>query len=266
MEAKYRAQASCKTQIHTRRSPAAAEVSAVYQAHATLLGLSVCGGGGAAGGLGGVVFPDEGKFYTEGGCVDARCRCEQYAGELSLFSTFRVILNEHVRKPTEWWCCEACRCLACYPPRDVFLPRVDSGLGMRPLLRPVGLVLLPQNRACGGDVGERRGSAVLGLAERFRGCVDPSSCRWNRNNREKKKRWINEETMIIFLLKPPPPAPSNHSSLSANKLNILMKHVIVFILLPPEQLWTQTLCIRTYFWSTRSLWELFLKTFCSPAE
>lgn len=83
---------------------------------------------------------------------------------------------------------------------------------------------------------------------------------------ERRRRWINEETMIIFLLKPPPPAPSNHSSLSANKLNILMKHVIVFILLPPEQLWTQTLCIRTYFWSTRSLWELFLKTFCSPAE
>lgn len=50
------------------------------------------------------------------------------------------------------------------------------GLGMRPLPMPVGLVLFPENRLCVGDVGERRGSAVLGLAERFSGCVDPSSC------------------------------------------------------------------------------------------
>lgn len=60
-----------------------------------------------------------------------------------------------------------------YLPREVFLP---MGLGMRPFPKPDGLVLFPENRFCVGDVGERSGSAVLGLAERFSGCVDPSSC------------------------------------------------------------------------------------------
>lgn len=64
----------------------------------------------------------------------------------------------------------------CYLPREVFRPMLGIGLGMRPLPMPVGLVLFPENRLCVGDVGERRGSAVLGLAERFSGCVDPSSC------------------------------------------------------------------------------------------
>ena len=64
----------------------------------------------------------------------------------------------------------------CHLPRDVFLPMFGMGLGMRPLPMPVGLVLFPENRLCVGDVGERRGSAVLGLAERFSGCADPSSC------------------------------------------------------------------------------------------
>lgn len=64
----------------------------------------------------------------------------------------------------------------CYLPREVFLPMLEMGLGMRPLPMPVGLVLFPENRLCVGDVGERRDSAVLGLAERFNGCVDPSSC------------------------------------------------------------------------------------------
>lgn len=54
------------------------------------------------------------------------------------------------------------------------------GLGMRPLPMPVGLVLFPENRLCDGDVGERRDSAVFGLAERFNGCVDPSSYSENR--------------------------------------------------------------------------------------
>lgn len=53
---------------------------------------------------------------------------------------------------------------------------LEMGLGIRPLPMPVGLDLFPENRLCVGDVGERRGSAVLGLAERFSGCVDPSSC------------------------------------------------------------------------------------------
>lgn len=61
-------------------------------------------------------------------------------------------------------------------PREVFLPMLGMGLGIRPLPMLGGLVLLPENRLCVGDVGERRGSAVLGLAERFNGCVDPSSC------------------------------------------------------------------------------------------
>lgn len=68
------------------------------------------------------------------------------------------------------------RVRVCRLPREVFLPMLGMGLGMRPLPMPVGLVLFPGNRLCVGDVGERRASAVLGLAERFSGCVDPSSC------------------------------------------------------------------------------------------
>lgn len=64
----------------------------------------------------------------------------------------------------------------CYLPIEVFLPMLAMGLGMRPLPMPVGLVLFPENRLCVGDVGERSSSVVLGLAERFNGCVDPSSC------------------------------------------------------------------------------------------
>lgn len=74
----------------------------------------------------------------------------------------------------------------CYIPRDVFLPMLGRGLGMRPLPMPVGLVLFPENRLCVGDVGERRGSAVLGLAERFNGCVDPSSCWLERTQKSLK--------------------------------------------------------------------------------
>lgn len=59
---------------------------------------------------------------------------------------------------------------------------LGMGLGMRPLLMPEGLVLLPGYKLCVGDAGERRGSAVLGLAERFNGCVDPSSYKQNRHD------------------------------------------------------------------------------------
>lgn len=46
---------------------------------------------------------------------------------------------------------------------------------MPPLLdRLFGLLLLPGKRLCVGDVGDLTGSAVLGRAERLRGCV-PSS-------------------------------------------------------------------------------------------
>jgi len=49
------------------------------------------------------------------------------------------------------------------------------GLGMPPLLdRLFGLLLLPGKRICVGDVGDLTESAVLGRAERLRGCV-PSS-------------------------------------------------------------------------------------------
>ena len=50
---------------------------------------------------------------------------------------------------------------------------LEMGLGTRPFPRPRGLVL--ENRLCGGEVEERRTSEVLGRADRFRGCVDPSS-------------------------------------------------------------------------------------------
>lgn len=73
-------------------------------------------------------------------------------------------------------CMRTLHVCVCYPPREVFLPMLGMGLGMRPLPMPIGLVLFPGKRLCVGDVGERRGSAVLGLAERFSGCVDPSSC------------------------------------------------------------------------------------------
>lgn len=68
----------------------------------------------------------------------------------------------------------------CHIPRDMFLPTLGLELGMRPLPIPGGLVLFPENGLCVGDVGEQRGSAVLGLAERFNGCVDPSSCSFKR--------------------------------------------------------------------------------------
>lgn len=64
----------------------------------------------------------------------------------------------------------------CHLPREAFRPMLGMGLGMRPLPRPPGLVLFPGSRLCVGDVGERYGSAIFGLAERFNGCVDPSSC------------------------------------------------------------------------------------------
>lgn len=56
---------------HTNRSPRGVEVSAVYQAHATPLDLSVCGGDKCGVWVGdGFVFPVEGKaqFYTERVC------------------------------------------------------------------------------------------------------------------------------------------------------------------------------------------------------
>lgn len=67
-----------------------------------------------------------------------------------------------------------CTINQCHLPNELFLPML--GLGMPPLPMLGGLVLFPENRLCVGDVGVRRGSAVLGLAERFNGCVDPSSC------------------------------------------------------------------------------------------
>lgn len=89
--AKYRALDSCKTQthmqIHTHRSSRGVEVSAVYQAHATLLGLSVCGGEKGGVWVGDVfVFPVDGKaqFYTGERmcllCMVIQYRCEQYHG------------------------------------------------------------------------------------------------------------------------------------------------------------------------------------------
>lgn len=81
--AKYRALDSCKTQTHTHkirthtnRSPRGVEVSAIYQAHATLLGLSV--GGEEEGGVwvGDVfVFPVEGKVFHWGEDVFALGGC-----------------------------------------------------------------------------------------------------------------------------------------------------------------------------------------------
>lgn len=56
------------------------------------------------------------------------------------------------------------------------LPMLERGLGMRPFPMVMGLVLLLGNRVCEGEDGERWGSPVLDRAERFRGCVDPSSC------------------------------------------------------------------------------------------
>lgn len=62
-------------------------MSAVYQAHATLLGLSVCGGEEGGVWVGDVfVFPVEGnaQFYTGvRTCLlwmDVQYRCEQYGG------------------------------------------------------------------------------------------------------------------------------------------------------------------------------------------
>lgn len=68
--AKYRALDSCKTQTHTQmlthRSPRGFEVSAVYQAHAMALGLSVCGGEEGGVWVGDVfVFPVEGSYRLQ---------------------------------------------------------------------------------------------------------------------------------------------------------------------------------------------------------
>lgn len=86
--AKYRALDSCKTQTHshTHRSPRGVEVSAVYQAHATQPGLSVCGAekGVWVGDV--FVFPVEGKAQFHTGVrtcllwMYLQYRCGQYAG------------------------------------------------------------------------------------------------------------------------------------------------------------------------------------------
>lgn len=61
-------------------------------------------------------------------------------------------------------------------PRDEPRPRPPpSGLGMPPLPRRLlGLLLLPRNRFCVGDVGDLTRSVVFGRADRLSGCV-PSS-------------------------------------------------------------------------------------------
>jgi hypothetical protein len=59
---------------------------------------------------------------------------------------------------------------------------LERGLGMRLFPTLMGLLLLPGYRLCDGEDGEWWGSPVLGRAERFRGCVDPSS--WGRQKEE----------------------------------------------------------------------------------
>lgn len=60
-------------------------------------------------------------------------------------------------------------------PRDDARPRPPSGLGMPPLQRRLlGLLLLPRNRFCVGDVGHFTRSVIFGRADRLSGC-DPSS-------------------------------------------------------------------------------------------
>lgn len=94
-------------------------------------------------------------------------------------------------------------------PRDDPRPK-PRGLGMPPLLGWLfGLLLLPGNRLCVGDIGDFTGSAVLGRAERFKGCV-PSSC--------KHEKWCLEHTpfkkkisrQLISLT--PPKIQAEHSS------------------------------------------------------
>lgn len=61
-------------------------------------------------------------------------------------------------------------------PREDPLPRPPPiGLGM-PLLAGglMGLPLLTEKKLCVGDRGDLTGSAVLGLADRFSGCVASS--------------------------------------------------------------------------------------------
>lgn len=52
--------------------------------------------------------------------------------------------------------------------------------------RLLGLLLLPGNRLCVGEVGVFTDSAVLGRAERLRGCV-PSSCGGVRGEQERDR-------------------------------------------------------------------------------
>lgn len=62
------------------------------------------------------------------------------------------------------------------------------GLGMPLLDRLLGLVLLPVNRLCVGDVGDLTSSAVLGRADRLSGCVPSSLWRWGKGAEWKRDR------------------------------------------------------------------------------
>lgn len=70
-------------------------------------------------------------------------------------------------------------------PREDPRPRPPSGLGVPPLLmRLLGLLLLPGNRFCVGDVGDLISSVVFGRADRLRGCVPSSYSRRDRSMKE----------------------------------------------------------------------------------
>lgn len=65
---------------------------------------------------------------------------------------------------------ELCVCCCAFDlPREDPRLMLGMGLGMPPLPRLFGLVLLPGKRLWEGDVGERRASMLLGRADRFRG-------------------------------------------------------------------------------------------------
>lgn len=73
-------------------------------------------------------------------------------------------------------------------PRDEPRPRPPpSGLGIPPLLgRLLGLLLLPRNRFCVGDVGDLTSSVVFGRADRLSGCVPSSYGSRERSMRENR--------------------------------------------------------------------------------
>ena len=57
-------------------------------------------------------------------------------------------------------------------------------------MRLLGLLLLPRNKFCVGDVGDLTISVIFGRADRLRGCVPSSYGNRDRSMKEDRCEWV----------------------------------------------------------------------------